>query len=183
VPGLRDLHGEIADLSDDLENSDLAVVHHVLFLCTGNSARSILAEAILNSRGGGRFRAYSAGSHPTGTINPCALDTLARMGLETDGLRSKSWAEFEGPAAPVFDCVITLCDAAAETCPVWPAQPVAVHWGLPDPAAIKDDAERAQAFRDTYAALGRRIDQLVKLQLDALSPAERQEQIGAISQA
>jgi arsenate reductase len=177
------LHGEIADLSDDLESSYLAVVHHVLFLCTGNSARSILAEAILNSRGGGRFRAYSAGSHPTGAINPCALDTLARMGLETEGLRSKSWGEFEGPSAPAFDCVITLCDAAAgEVCPVWPGQPLTAHWGLSDPSAVKDDAERAQAFRDTYAALGRRIDQLVKLPLDALSPAERQEQLASIAQ-
>ncbi len=158
-------------------------VHQVLFLCTGNSARSILAEAILNSRGGGRFRAQSAGSHPTGTVNPGALETLARMGLDTTGLRSKSWDEFAGPDAPTFDCVITVCDAAAaETCPLWPGQPVTAHWSLPDPAAIGDDVERAQAFRDTYAALGRRIDQLVELPLATLAPAERQEQLRAISQ-
>ena len=161
----------------------MAVAHHVLFLCTDNSARSILAEAILNSRGSGRFRAYSAGSHPTGTVNPYALDTLARMGLGTDGLRSKSWAEFDGPTAPVFDCVITLCDAAAaEACPVWPGQQITTHWGLPDPAKVRGDAESAQAFRDTYAALGRRIDQLVTLPLDTLSPAERQAQLLAVSQ-
>jgi len=161
----------------------LADVHHVLFLCTGNSARSILAEAILNSRGGGRFRAYSAGSSPAGKVNPGALETLARMGLETAGLRSKHWSEFEGADAPAFDCVITLCDAAAaEACPVWPGQPITVHWALPDPAAVEDDAERAQAFRDVYAALGRRIDKLVVVPFAALTTEERQQQVRAIAQ-
>ncbi len=155
-------------------------VKSVLFLCTGNSARSILAEAILNSRGAGRFRGYSAGSHPTGTINPVAVDTLARMGLSAEGLRSKSWDEFGGPDAPVFDFIITVCDAAAgEICPVWPGHPTTAHWGVPDPAAVVGDTERAQAFRDAYAALGRRIDRFLELPIATLDPDALQEQVQA----
>ena len=155
-------------------------VKSVLFLCTGNSARSILAEAILNSRGAGRFRGYSAGSHPTGTINPVAVDTLARMGLSVEGLRSKSWDEFGGPGAPVFDFIITVCDAAAgEICPVWPGHPTTAHWGVPDPAAVAGDTERAQAFRDAYAALGRRIDRFLELPIATLDPDALQEQVQA----
>jgi arsenate reductase len=142
----------------------------VLFLCTGNSARSILAEAVLNDRGQGRFRAFSAGSRPNGRVNPYALALLAQEGLRTEGLRSKSWDEFAAPGAPPLDFVFTVCDnAAGEVCPIWPGAPVTAHWGLPDPAAVQgSDAEKAQAFRDTYSALLRRIALLTSLPIPAL---------------
>jgi arsenate reductase len=155
----------------------------VLFLCTGNSARSILAEAILNSRGAGLFRAHSAGSDPAGRVHPLALDTLARMGLPTDGLRSKRWDEFTAAGALPLDLVITVCDrAAAETCPVWPGGPLQAHWGLPDPAAVVGDEQQAQAFRDTYAALGRRIDRFLELPFTELDAAALQERVQALAQ-
>ena len=134
-------------------------VYNVLFLCTGNSARSVLAEALLNARGAGRFRAWSAGSHPVGRVNPHAIAVLEQAGLATDGLRSKSWDEFARPDAPSLDFIFTVCDSAAnETCPLWPGQPVTAHWGLPDPAAVQGtEAEKARAFRDTFIALDRRI--------------------------
>jgi len=132
----------------------------VLFLCTGNSARSILAEAYLNHAGRGRFRAYSAGSHPNGRVNPFALELLERSKLPTTGARSKSWDEFAGPLAPKMDFIFTVCDsAAAETCPVWPGHPVSAHWGVPDPAAVQgSDEQKRRAFKDAFTALSRRID-------------------------
>lgn len=144
--------------------------HHVLFICTGNSARSILAEALLNAAAGGRFRAYSAGSHPKGSVHPLALEELERLGLPTAGLRSKSWQEFASPGAPEMDLVFTVCDqAAGEVCPVWPGQPVTAHWGMPDPAAVEgSDEARRQAFRATAVLLKRRLDLLTSLPLERL---------------
>ena len=149
-------------------------VHEVLILCTGNSARSILAEALLNHRGAGRIRAYSAGSHPTGRVNPFAVATLRRFGLPTEGLRSKSWDEFAGPAAPQLDFVFTVCDnAAGEVCPLWPGHPVTAHWGVPDPAAVQGtDEQKLQAFDDTFRILARRVERFVALPLASLDPAE-----------
>lgn len=148
--------------------------YHVLFLCTGNSARSILAEAILNREGQGRFIAHSAGSRPAGQPNPFAIALLQREGFDTAFARSKSWDEFAAPGAPHLDFVFTVCDnAAAEECPYWPGQPMTAHWGLPDPAAATGtDAEKALAFADTYRALLRRIQAFCALPLatiDALS--------------
>ena len=133
---------------------------NVLFLCTGNSARSILAEAYLNHAARGRYRAYSAGSHPNGRVNPFAIELLTQSGLPTSGARSKSWDEFATAEAPQMDFVFTVCDsAAAEVCPLWPGHPVSAHWGVPDPAAVEGtDAQKRQAFRDALTALSRRID-------------------------
>ena len=139
--------------------------HNVLFLCSGNSARSILAEALLNGLGEGRFRAYSAGSHPTGKVNPYALQVLEQNKLSTAELRSKSWDEFSGSSAPPMHFVFTVCDgAAAETCPYWPSAPLTAHWGLADPAATagSDDAKR-QAFRNTFIELKRRVTLFLEL--------------------
>lgn len=157
--------------------------YNVLFLCTGNSARSVLAEAILNHRGGGRFKAYSAGSHPVGRVNPFAIDLLRQARIETAGLRSKSWDEFAAPGAPPLDFVFTVCDnAAGEVCPMWPGQPMTAHWGLPDPAAVPGtDEDKARAFRDTYVMLDRRIGLFTSLpiaSLDRLTLAERVRAIG-----
>lgn len=156
---------------------------NVLFLCTGNSARSILAEAQLNALGRGRFRAWSAGSHPAGKINPYSLEFLKTIGLPTDGLRSKSWDEFAAPGAPVMDYVLTVCDdAAGEQCPYWPGQPVSAHWGVPDPAAVEgSDEEKRQAFKAAAATLRRRIELLVALptsSLDHLSLKSNLDDIG-----
>ena len=141
---------------------------NVLFLCTGNSARSILAEALLNDHaiGGGRFRGYSAGSRPRGTVHPLALDTLKENGLPTEGLRSKSWQEFAAPDAPRMDFIFTVCDnAAAEACPMWPGHPVTDHWGLPDPAAVEgSDEEKRRAFHGTFTELRQRIQDFVTRQ-------------------
>jgi protein-tyrosine-phosphatase len=140
-------------------------VKNVLFLCTGNSARSILAEAYLNHAGRGRYRAYSAGSHPNGRINPFALELLERSELATDGLRSKSWDEFARPEAQRIDFIITVCDsAAAEPCPVWPGRPTTAHWGVPDPAAVAGgDEDKRRAFREAFTVLARRIDLFLAL--------------------
>jgi arsenate reductase len=145
-------------------------VFHVLFLCTGNSARSILGEAILNHLGRGRFRGYSAGSHPKGQVNPATLAELRRLGIPTDGYRSKSWEEFSASGAPVMDFVFTVCDdAAKEACPVWPGHPVTAHWGVEDPAAVTGtDEQRRQAFRSAALVLWRRIELLLSLPMEKL---------------
>ena len=147
-----------------------AQIYNVLFLCTGNSARSILGEALLNHWAKGRFRAYSAGSFPKGAVHPMALELLRSMKLPIAGLRSKSWNEFAGADAPVMDFVITVCDNAAnEVCPIWPGQPITAHWGIPDPAAVEGgDAERMAAFRDAYRRLDARIKLLVALPVEKL---------------
>lgn len=157
--------------------------YNVLFLCTGNSARSILSEAILNRIGKGKFIAYSAGSMPKGKINPHAIALLQRLGHGTAGFRSKSWDEFAKPDAPKMDFVFTVCDNAAnEVCPVWPGQPMTAHWGVPDPAAVEgSDAEIAHAFRSAYMALQRRIELFVNLpvrSLDRMSLKNHLELIG-----
>ncbi len=146
--------------------------YHVLFLCTGNSARSILAEAILNRLGGSRLHAFSAGSQPKGAVHPLALELLNEEGLATAALRSKSWNEFAVPGAPPIDFVFTVCDnAAAETCPVWPGRPAVAHWGIRDPAsAIGAESERRRAFRAAYEALQVRIKRFAALPLESLDP-------------
>ena len=144
--------------------------YNVLFLCTGNSARSIMAEAILNQKGKGRFAAYSAGSHPSGQPRPEALKQIESAGMPTAGLRSKSWDEFAAPGAPKMDFVFTVCDnAAKEQCPYWPGQPMTAHWGIPDPAAVKGTPEEiARAFRDAFMVLDRRIGLFLSLPLSTL---------------
>jgi len=158
-------------------------VYNVLFLCTGNSARSILAEAILNNRGKGRFKAFSAGSHPNGAVHPLALGLLERKGLPTEGLRSKAWDEFAQPAAPALDFIFTVCDnAAGEVCPVWPGHPMTAHWGQPDPAAVEgSELDQTNAFRDAYRMLERRIEMFASLptaSLDQLSLGKKVREIG-----
>ena len=159
--------------------------YNVLFLCTGNSARSIMAECILEREGGGRFRAFSAGSHPTGKLNPVALALLKRLSFDTGALRSKSWDEFAAPGSPTLDFVFTVCDdAAGELCPVWPGQPMTAHWGVPDPAAAAgNDAERAAFTADVFRMLSNRISIFVSLplaSLDRLSLQRRLQEIGRV---
>ena len=157
--------------------------YNVLFLCTGNSARSILAEATLNAMGRGRFKAWSAGSHPAGKVNPFALELLQKNRLPTEHLRSKSWNEFAAPDAPPLDFVFTVCDnAAGEVCPVWPGQPMTAHWGVPDPAAVEgsDEAKR-KAFFTAWSQLQHRISIFVNLpvdKIDRLSLKQRLDEIG-----
>ena len=155
---------------------------NVLFVCTGNSARSILAEGLMNSLANGRFKGYSAGSQPTGVVNPLALQTLASLHIPTDGFRSKSWGEFSGPGTPIMDFVFTVCDSAAgEVCPVWPGQPMTAHWGVPDPAAVQgSDAVRSQAFLDVAITLKRRIELLLALPIPKLEPLAIQHEIQQI---
>jgi arsenate reductase (thioredoxin) len=160
--------------------------YNVLFICTGNSARSILAESLVNHWGKERFRGYSAGSFPRGQAHPYALDLLRRLNLPTDGLRSKSWNEFAGEHAPQMDFVFTVCDqAAGEVCPVWPGNPVTAHWGAPDPAAVEgSEVERRQAFRDTFRILETRICAFTSLRpesLDRMSLKRRVEEIGKLT--
>ena len=145
-------------------------IYNVLFLCTGNSARSILAESTLNSVGKGRFRAFSAGSHPTGKVNPIAIKLLSDLHLPTEGLRSKDWNEFAVSGAPRMDFVITVCDnAAGEVCPLWPGQPMTAHWGVEDPAAVDGtEEEKRRAFSDAARILRRRIDLFVSLPLGSI---------------
>jgi len=157
--------------------------YNVLFLCTGNSARSVLAESILCNDGAGRFRAFSAGSTPKGAVHPLALETLARMDYPTDDLRSKSWSEFAVPGAPVMDFVFTVCDnAAGEACPIWPGQPMTAHWGIEDPAAAEGtELEKLAAFTTAFRYLKNRIDAFINLPLgriDALSLGTRLREIG-----
>jgi arsenate reductase (thioredoxin) len=156
---------------------------NVLFLCTGNSARSIMAEAMLNHFGRGRFKAYSAGSRPGGLVNPLSVVTLESLGLPTAGLRSKSWDEFAALGAPILDFIITVCDnAASEACPIWPGKPTSAHWGVADPAAVEgSDAVKSAAFRDAAVILRRRIDLFTSLpfeKLDALSIKSKLQEIG-----
>jgi arsenate reductase (thioredoxin) len=157
--------------------------YNVLFLCTGNSARSILAEAILNDRGKGRFKGFSAGSHPKGAVHPLALALLERMGLPTEGLRSKAWDEFAKPGGPPLDFIFTVCDnAAGEVCPIWPGKPMTAHWGQADPDAVEgSDLERANAFREAFRTLERRIELFLSLPLatvDRLALGTKVQQIG-----
>jgi arsenate reductase len=157
--------------------------YNVLFLCTGNSARSIMAEAIMNRLGQGRFRAYSAGSQPRGQVNPLTIDLLKSLNHPTDGLRSKSWDEFAAPDAPKMDFVFTVCDSAGqEICPVWPGQPMSAHWGVADPSAAEGtEAEKHLAFADTYRQLNNRISIFVSLplrSLDRIALQKRLDEIG-----
>ena len=158
--------------------------YNVLFLCTGNSARSIMAEAILNRKGRPNFRAYSAGSHPTGRVRPEALRQIERAQLPTEGLRSKDWDEFAKPGAPQMNFVFTVCDnAAKEVCPVWPGQPMTAHWGVPDPAAVEGSAEEIErAFRDAFMTLDRRISLLLSLPLASLDKLAIKREIDRIGQ-
>ena len=160
-------------------------IYNVLFLCTGNSARSILAEAILNHVGKGRFRAYSAGSHPGGKVNPFAIELLAKQGLAVADLRSKGWDEFAAPEAPHLDFVFTVCDnAAGEVCPIWPGHPMTAHWGIEDPAAVEgSDADKRRAFSKAFAEMNRRISLFTSLplpKLDALAIKRELDQIGRL---
>jgi len=158
---------------------------NVLFLCTGNSARSILAEAILNKIGTGRFSAYSAGSHPKDQVNPFSIRLLKSLGFNTSTFRSKSWDEFAQPGAPPIDIIITVCDdAAGESCPVWPGKPVAAHWGIRDPAAVQGtDEVIADAFREAYRLLEQRISQFVALPVSTLDKATLQQKLRDIGRA
>jgi arsenate reductase len=163
-------------------------VYNVLFLCTGNSARSILAESIINRRGKGQFRGFSAGSHPNGNVNPLALDLLRGLDFPTEGLRSKSWDEFAGRSGAHFDFVITVCDnAAGETCPVWPGMPITAHWGIPDPAAVEGtDMEKKAAFTQAFKAMDRRISLFLSLpvaSIDQMRIKERMDAIGKTDDA
>ena len=156
---------------------------NVLFLCTGNSARSIIAEALGNDPAitRGRFRAFSAGSHPKGAVDSLAVETLTQHGVATAGMRSKSWDEFSGPDAPQIDVVITVCDqAAAEACPIWSGQPVTGHWSIPDPAALTSPAERRRAFEDAFLMLKGRIKRFADLPLENLSSTALQQHLDAI---
>ncbi len=159
--------------------------YNVLFICTGNSARSILAEGLLNHLGGDRFKAYSAGSHPKGEVNPFALTELRSLGIPTDGFRSKGWEEFAAAGAPELDLVFTVCDTAAgEVCPVWPGQPLTAHWGLPDPAAVEgSDEAKVKAFHDTAITLKRRIELMMALPLASLDRLAIHKEIKDIGKA
>ncbi len=161
------------------------MAYNVLFLCTGNSARSILAEALLNHYGAGRFRAYSAGSHPTGKVNPFALELLRRNRLPADVLRSKSWDEFAAAGAPRLDFVFTVCDqAAGEACPFWPGQPVTAHWGVEDPAAVQgSDEEKRRAFLIAFRTLGTRVRLFASLRPELLQRTALQAKVKEIGKA
>jgi len=160
-------------------------IYNALFICTGNSARSILAEGLLNGLGQGRFRAWSAGSRPKGEVHPLALATLQRLRLPTQGYRSKSWDEFVRPDAPQFDFIFTVCDnAAGEACPVWPGKPMSAHWGVPDPAAVEGtDEAKAKAFQDAAVALKRRIELFLSLPLERLDALSLQRELHGIGKA
>jgi arsenate reductase (thioredoxin) len=157
--------------------------YNVLFLCTGNSARSIIAEAILNKVGTGRFNAYSAGSHPRGEVNPHALDMLKRLDFDIGQFRSKPWDEFAQPDSPPLDFVITVCDSAAgEVCPIWPGQPMSAHWGMPDPAAVEGTpSEIALAFAETYRMLNNRISAFANLKMTGLDRLSLQKKVADVA--
>jgi arsenate reductase len=158
--------------------------YNVLFLCTGNSARSIMAEAIMNFKGRPNFTAYSAGSHPSGTVRPEAIAELEKAHLPTDGLQSKSWDEFAKPGAPHLDFVFTVCDnAAKEVCPIWPGQPMTAHWGVPDPAAVRGtDEETQRAYREAFVTLERRISLFLSLPLTSIDKLAIKHEIDKIGQ-
>lgn len=160
----------------------MTTMYNVLFLCTGNSARSILAEQLLNHWGRGKFRAFSAGSYPKGQVHPIALALLQHMKLPTEGLRSKSWDEFAALGAPPIDFIFTVCDnAAGEVCPIWPGHPITAHWGIADPAAVEgSDAQKWQAFREAFHELENRIKIFLSLPLDSLDKARLREHLDAI---
>ena len=156
--------------------------YNVLFLCTGNSARSIIGEVLMNHYGAPRFRAFSAGSQPKGEVHPMALETLAGLGFDTAGLRSKGWGEFSGPGAPAFDFILTVCDnAAGEACPVWIGHPMTAHWGIADPAAVEGEGQ-ARAFLDAVRYLRRRIELFLELPLASLDAMAAARKIGDIGQ-
>jgi len=157
-------------------------IYNVLFICTGNSARSILAEGLLNGMGEGRFRAYSAGSHPKGAVHPQATAVLQYLGLPATGYRSKSWDEFAQPDAPQLDFIFTVCDnAAGEVCPIWPGKPMSAHWGVPDPAAVDGDAEhQRKAFMDAAVTLKRRIELFLSLPIQKLDSLPLQQELHGI---
>jgi protein-tyrosine-phosphatase len=182
-PGLRAQQHDRTQ--EEIRVSDPNRTFNVLFLCTGNSARSILSEALLNKRGQGQFRAFSAGSHPAGRVNPYALELLQKMGYSTDGLRSKSWDEFAAPGAPDLDFVFTVCDnAAGEVCPMWPGQPITAHWGIPDPAAVEgSDEQKRRAFDDAFRILERRISLFLSLPLRSLEQLVLQERLSEIGRS
>jgi arsenate reductase len=162
-----------------------APVKNVLFLCTGNSARSILAEAYLNEAGRGRFIAHSAGSHPAGKVNPFALELLRKNRMPIEKLRSKSWDEFAVPGAPALDFIFTVCDnAAGEVCPIWPGRPISAHWGVADPAAVAgSDEEKRRAFLQAHMELSRRINLFVSLPLEKLDRLEQKKKLDDIGKA
>lgn len=158
----------------------MSKVTNVLFLCTGNSARSILAEAILAEEGAGRFKSFSAGSFPKGEVHPHALRQLAASGLPVEGYRSKSWDEFAAPGAPAIDFIFTVCDqAAGETCPIWPGRPMTAHWGIPDPAAAPPE-QQEHAFAEAYLALQKRIRLFLALPLESMEPTALREKLRQI---
>lgn len=159
--------------------------YNVLFLCTGNSARSILAESLVNHWGSGKFRGFSAGSFPKGAVHPIAMQLLEQLRLPTEGLRSKSWDEFSTPDAPPLDFVITVCDnAAGEVCPAWPGQPITAHWGMPDPASVEgDELQQWVAFRDTLRVLENRIKIFVNLRIDSLDKLKLQTEVRKIGKS
>jgi arsenate reductase len=159
--------------------------YNVLFLCTGNSARSILAESLMNHWGRGRYRGFSAGSHPKGAVHPIALELLRQMQFPTEELRSKAWDEFAEPGAPPIDFVITVCDnAAGEVCPIWPGHPMIAHWGIPDPAAVEgSDTQKWAAFRDAFQTLQSRIKLFLSLPLASLDNMKLKERVNAIRQS
>ena len=157
-------------------------IYNALFICTGNSARSIIAEALLNSMGRGRFKAYSAGSHPKGAVHPLAIQALEAVHVGAEGFRSKGWEEFASADAPQMDFVFTVCDqAAGEVCPVWPGQPMSAHWGMPDPAAVEGTEEvKRKAFRDTVVTIKRRLDLMLSLPLESLDRLALQHEVKKI---
>ncbi|MCL6250587.1 arsenate reductase ArsC [Altererythrobacter sp. KTW20L] len=157
--------------------------YNVLFLCTGNSARSVLGEAVMNKLGAGRFRAFSAGSQPKGEVHPMSLEVLTDFGYPTDGLYSKNWHEFTGPGAPQFDFIFTVCDnAAGETCPVWPGKPLTAHWGLEDPAAVEGEGQR-KAFIDALGYLTKRIELFLMLPHASIDELAMRQKLTAIGQS
>jgi arsenate reductase (thioredoxin) len=181
----RALHsGEKLRAGQLLRKMNAERTYHVLFLCTGNSARSILAESLLNTLGKGRFRGFSAGSFPKGHVHPLALDLLKRMNLPSEGFRSKSWDEFAAPEAPPLDFIFTVCDnAAGEVCPVWPGKPTTAHWGIDDPAAVEGtDADRSFAFRKALKELETRIKLFIRLPIASLDQMTLRGRLRAIGQ-